>query len=1082
MNVEDIHALPDNLGGWLLCIEGIDVMFTNVRDIAGSGASAWIGTSFGARTVKLGLIVPSELKLGETDPWAASIVTSGDTTFGVLDLDETLVSLFVDFEPDETTDTLGGRISPLDDPAPDPAVGLDAETITVWGRHVGIERIGPAGERRYFWITPSDPPPGLDHFATSGWPSTHVTDAAAQWAGRKVAVYRIVRDPDTSTWPDWQAQYDGGSLWWYGTMLDTGQWRDVATADGSGRAFMFECGGPATWLERTANLSRPTTWYRPSAGVQLTGDELLVAAWIEPIEWEQLGDGIGIARTKYDAHTLQSGDDLTGCSTATELWSQIRDIVYTMVDGSNNGTVAAVDNASWTFSASNGLWNNGNAPRDVRYCRIAANGRTIEIKCEPDANLFGFRLGIAADARVWQAAGWDINDYHFTSNFLGECPVGGTNWGEAAGDELLPAGHVVGLFSTRDEQTQGPEQQSLWDNNGAWKGYVAPYPNGCVTLDHEGGTEVYLAVGVVLCEGQHGQPFTKASQIDAVDCDAAGWWIFRGQKLTAAEYLAGIREASEYVAVALCEWVSTSDGDGIEVNSNGQATIRIIRWEDPRAFGLPFDKLTEPWVNVTGNLECAPLGVLGGIDLPGWRHRMIVSALLSSGTATWDTTGDVVTITTGTMQPGDIPASETAGDIEVADMGLGLPPAFVDWASFYTAAAQLPGGPGGALNRILYPLYGSVKLSTLLRECMAGAGWAWTLQRQSAAFVPAFGCYDPLRLVQPGEVVATLTRADMVELEIGGEPQWRGTVSLRQGGPYDRFEYEVGGAPIDVEGDGGKPYVLVQESTDAGRRYRSGRITWSVKDAGLRDPAPWLGTPGQQVYDWTGHARNRFASGIGPRLAKQQRVYRATYNARFAGLLGLGSPVHVIDGTAETPDGQRGINHRGRVLECSIVARGPEKCAVRVAIELERKAVTDVHVWGPYAYAGVDSWDSGTSTLTISEDHALVGGTHKDTTGWTQPSWDSHAAGALLVTVYQSEDGVTIDTNLTATAEMSSVDTALLTLTLANITGTIYRDTVKIVVADEYDNQTAEWAQYILAQVCAPSGLYNGVDKGVRLK
>lgn len=1086
MDVADIHLLPDNEAGWIIFIEGLAEGFTNIPELAGSGASSYIGTTYGARTIKLGLMLPAELSYGEADPWSSEINDPSPAAITLLDLDESLVSLFIDDEPDETTDGLQARLSPLDDPAPDPGIGLDGELITLWGRHVGIERIGPEGERRYFWICPADAPPGLDHLAAEGWPAVRVTDSPSHWAGRKVAVYRIVRDPDDGTWPNWLDQYEGGSLWWYGTMTDRGEWVDVTSGDEQGRAFRFYALGPSSWTEHVANLSRPTdTWYKPTTGTTLTGDELKVAAWIEPLEPPAVGDGIGDAITLFDVHTLESGDDLTGLVTADDFFAQIRDIVYTMAYGTDHGTVLAADNAQWTgpVLGSAGEWNDGADPELLRRIIISDNGRTIQIKCEAtDTARHGFRLCIAADARVWQAAGWDITRSEFFVNQgqAGHCPIGGPDWGESEGDQIMGPYHVIGRFSTRNEKEPGFDTQ--WDNDGAWRYYTAAYPEGCTTLDKEGGTEVYVATGVVRCEGQHGRPFALGSQIDGVDCDAAGWWIFRGMRLTAAQFDAGETEGTPYVGVALCEWVSTAEGDGVEINNEGEATIRIIRWEHPRMFGLPFDPLDEDWTNVVGTLECAPLGVLGGtaFDAPGWRHRTIVTALLSTGTSLWDDTGPAVTITAGANQPGDFPANDTAGDIEVADLGLGLPAPFVDWQSFYTAASQLTGGIGGALNRVLYVLYGSVKLSTILREAMSGAGWSWSLMRKAdGGMLPAFGCYDPLRLVQPGEVVATLTRADMAELGIEDGPQWRGQVELRRGGPYDRFEYEMGGAPIDV--DGGEPYEFVQESTDTGRRFRSGKIPWQVKDSGMRDPGPWIGTSKQAVYDWTGHTRDRFASGIGPRLAKQQRIYRAVYNARFAGVLGLGSPVHVVDSTAENPTGTRGINHRGRVIELSIVARGTGNCSVRVAVELERKAVDAVHVWGPCALGG--EWDPNRNEVTISEDHFLVGGSHTDAIGWTQPDWSSHAAGDLTVTVYQSEDGATWDPALAFETSVVAVDAIDLTLELSGGgLSAILRDTVKMIVAYGDISALPEWAASIFAPVCASTGLYNGVDKGVRLK
>jgi hypothetical protein len=1056
--VSDIHTAEDNVGGWLIFIEGCRFAFTDIEALVGTGVGSWIGTAYGDREVLPGLVMPAELHLGETMPWRAQIRDPTPAAFSVIDYDGRVSALFVDWEDDETTDTLARRLSPLDDPAPDPAVGLDQEPITIWDRDVGIEHIGPAGQRRWFWITPTTAPPGPDHFASPGWPSVRVTDTPSLWAGRRVAVYRIVQDPDTETWPSWTDQHDGGSLWWIGTLTDRGEWGHKSDGRRRGRSFTMYALGPSSWLERSINLSRPTTWYQPTTGVTLSGDELLVAAWIEPLEPEPLGgNGLNFAITKYDCHTLKSGDDLSGLVTPTELWSQIRDIAYTVVDGTDHGTVLAANNAQWTGpTASEGIWQ---TPQPNRRVRISANGQTIEIKCEATAAKLGFRLGLAVDARVAQAAGWDITVPPWTSRAAvgGYAPVGGTLWGENVGDDILPPLHVVARFSTRDEYADPAQPQSQWDNNGAWRVYTAPYQGGTVTLDHEGGTDVYLTIGTVRCEGQHGNPFGLGSTIDGVPCDAAGWWIFRGKRLTAAEFLAGVTEPSDYVAVALCSWVATVDGDAVEVNAEGMATIKIERFEDPRRFGLPFDPLTEPWVNVVGGLECAPLGVVGGIAVggPGWRHRAIVSALLSTGTSVWDDGGNAVTITVGVNQPPGIPPGETAGDIEVADMGLAIPYEHVDWTTFYTAAAQLPGGVGGALNRVLYVLYGSEKMSTVLRELMAGAGWAWSLKRMaSGGMVPAFGAYDPLRLIAPDDVVAVLTREDMAEPSITDAEQWRGAVELRRDGPFDRFVLEVGKEPIDA---GGENYTLAMESTDPGRRARSGRIEFPVRDPGLRDPAPWIGTPGQQQYDWTGLARLRFASGFGPKLAKQHRIYRAVYNGRFAGLLGLGSPVQVVDPTAEAPDGTRGINHRGRVIDCSIISGRSGRTSVRVAVELERMSVDQVHVWAPMAYSGRGGWDSGTSMLTIAEDIALVGDGHADTTGFSQPDWSGLGPGALLVTVLQSETGQAFDPALTVTAEIAAV--GVNTLTLANLSAPLLRDTVKLVVGQPFDDQTdgSQW-------------------------
>lgn len=1104
MGVAEIHQMDANDGGWLIFIEGISTAWTNIEALVGTGETSWVGTTWGVREVKPGLRMPATLPYGETAPWSATIRTPGAVSFGIIDFDGSVVALFKDQEPDETTDVLGRRLSPLDDPAPDPAEGLDGEIITLWDRHVGIECIGPAGERRQFWIAPDDLPPGLDH--TGGGPETPpvlVTDSPAEWAGRKVAVYRIVQDPNTGTWPAWDDQYAGGSLWWYGTMSDRGEWR----SSDQGREFVFHCLGPPSWGERSLNLARPTRWYRPSAGVTFTGDSAKVAAWIEPVDFEPIdpNDGIGYVRTLYDAQTLASGNDLSGLTTRAEIAAKIYDIVRAMVDGGTYGSVnGAATNAVYAGAvlASQGLWNDGGATKVLRRVRISNDGGSIEIKCHDGESKLGFRLGLALDVRVWQLMGWDISGAteeevtspSFGYDFEGAAPVGGPAWGEAEGDQLLPAFHKVGLFSTRNESDIFANQ-SHWDNDGNWRQYLAPYQEGTITLSHLGGDEIFVAVGEVACEGQHGQPFTLGSQIDGTDCDSAGWWIMRGQRLTAAESEAGL-EPSEYITVAFCEWVGTTNGDRIAVNDEGLATIRVVRFEDPRAFGLDYDPLEEPWVNVIGQLEIAPLGVIGRItpfSTPGWRHRLVPSMLVSSGTSVWDDSGDAVVITPGLNHPADLPAIEPwPGDLEVADLGLGLPAVFVDWASWRTAINNLPGGPSGALNRAMYPLYGSVKASQILREAMAGAGLGWSWARPAGGAVPAFGAFDPLRKLSPSDAVVTLTRADMAEYEITDGPQWRGTVEVRKVGPYDRFVVEagrslLGGTDGRVIGEDGQnrsssaSLTVVYESQDPGRRARSGRIEWVATDGGLRDPAPWLGHAYQPLYDWTGHARDRFAAGFGPRLGKQQRIYRGIYRAHMTPLVGLGSVVRVTDPTAEASDGTRGVDHMGRVIEASIISRATGNTCISIAVELERQPVSATKVWGPAGYSAPGSWDAGTSELLLDADMHLVGGVHSDGVGWEIPEWVTSGAGQLRVAIYQFEDGET-PLGSAVTADVVTVTDTI--LELDDITGTLYRDTIKIVVALNLADagQVAGWPAQIFAAITDPGGTWDsGAEKGTRL-
>lgn len=1092
MTVAEIHASGYAKGGFVVFVEGLRYAWTNIKALAGTGASSWIGTTYGDREILLGLEMPPELPLGETDPWSGSIEQPQGVEFGLVDFDGTVAEIFKALEGDATTDSLGSRIAPTDDPAPETIVGEGAGLVDVWGRYAGIEAFGPEGERRYYWCCPGTAPPGLDHFSGVGWPLVRLTDSPTVWPGRKIAVYRIVRSP-TGSWPNWQTQHDGGSLWWFGALKDVGRWSSGALGQ---RRLSLAAAGPPAWLRKSAGLSRPSKWIAvQSGGLSISGDETKVAAWIGTLTPEP-AEGINVVPSTYDCQTLASGNTLAGLTTKADIVAQIQDIVTTMISGSDTGSILAATNAGYTGPSppvDQGIsWQEDVTDGAKREVAISDDGGTIKIKCEPESGAAdGYWFGLCLDARVWQLLGWDITASNFISAIHagGVCPVGGTLWGENAEDQQMPPYHYYGIFETR---LSADLSEALWENGGVERVYEAPYKAGTITLDiEEADDDIYIGIqDDVLCEGQLAQPYTYGDQIDGTDVDAAGWWVFRGKFLSAEAYEAG-EDPIDIIQVAFCEWVANATRDGVAPDSNGYARIRTVRWEDPRIFGLPFAKLTEPWVNVPGNLECAPLGVLGGTALggwgnspsaPDWRHRMIPRILLSSGTAVFSEAGGVVSVTPGDNHPGDADADDPwPGDMEVADLGLCIPSDFVDWASWYAAASTITGGKNGALNRVCYPLMGSHRFEGdggILQQAMRGAGLAWSLKRKSEGVVPAFGAYDPLRPLSLADVEVTLRRTDMAEMASALDddgPKWRGEIDLRGGGPYDRFTFSTDRNPLEDD----YAYERAYESADEGRRYRDGRIEWEIEDGGLRNPSPWLGTPSQPLFDWTDQARLRFAHGFGPTHAKQRRIYRNTYNPRFAGLIGLGTVARVIDSTAVSPDGSIGVDHIGRVIEASIISRGSLRGCVRLSVELE--AASDAfRVWGPLAVAGDNSWNAATSTLTISADHAGVGGDHDDTIGFTQPSWDTNTAGSLVVRIYQSENGVVWPSGMEVTAAVTAASAISHTLTLSSVTGDLYRDTYKVIVAAPRDEQTAAWALAIYSHVTEPDGTFDS-EKGFRL-
>ena len=1078
-SVDEIHQQEHNVGGWVIFIEGVREAFTNIEALVGSGAGSWIGTEYGDREILPGLEVP-DLPLGTSVPFDA-MITEARPSFEISDFDGRVRQLFAEVWDDTGTDYMTARLAPTDDPAPEETLGPGEVAIGLWGRHIGTEAIGPAGERRYYWIEPVDAPPGLDHPAGgNGRPPSTVTDEPRIWAGRMVAVYRIVRDAN-GDWPAWTEQHAGGSLWWVGRLKGRGHFKSGRNGE---RILSLPCSSVGSLLRKPLNLGRPAQWITClGSDIDLSGDATKVAMWIGTNTPQTIdGGGINVIPGTYDCQTLASGNTLSGLTERADIVAKLQAILGTMISGSDTGGVLASTNAEWVGPnlVDQGPWQSGGS--GARAAQISDSGGQIKIKCEEDSGAAdGFYLAIALDARIWQLLGWDIADLNYEGGNFNT--MGGAYWGEDNSEAYFPSGHYVGYFSTRIDPSD-----TLGENDGNYAIYTAPYPGGVMILDNTPGTVVLLQFGEVVCDGQLGQPYTFGSQIDSVDVDTSGWWIFRGQRLTAEAYLAG-DDPEDYMAVALCEWVGTSSGDGIQPDSDGIASLKVIRWEDPRALGLPFDPMTEPWVGALGGeggIEAAPLAVFGGIALgsysqpaaPDWRHRLIPRILLSSGTAVWSESGGEVLLTAGDNHPADLPANDKwAGDIEVADLGLGLPRNWVDWASWYACAAKMPGGSSAALNRVTYASLGPLQAETLLKQAMGGAGWAWSWKRDAGAGPPAFGCWDPIAPLSLEDLELTLSRSTSAAENStpGGGPQWRAVVELRDDGPFDRFEFEVDGTPLG----GSTNYQMTHESLDRGRRYRDGKLVWTVEDGGLRDPTPWAGTPQLSLYEWRDQARERFASGFGEHYSRSARVYRTIVDATYTTRIGLGTVVRIIDPTAESPDGSLGLDHLGRVIEATIVVRGNQH-AVKIAVLLQPWSVSAITVWGTVARAGRGSWDSGTNTMTVIEDWASVGGSHHDLLGMVAPAWYTGASGLLRVAIYQSEDGLDYPAGMVAKADVASVDQGANAISLTNISGTIYRDTIKWIVGAPSDEQTANWALAIYAPTTDHTGYFDG-SKGKTL-
>lgn len=1059
---------------WLIFIEGCALAFTTDQAIAGSGPSSWIGVDHGEREVLLGLVMPNELGFGKSEPFEGEIQEASPTV-KLLDFDGRIVALFKDDEDDDILDdSLGARLSPLDDPAPATIPGPNQLPVDLWDRNVGIERIGPSGQRSWFWIWPEDEPAGHDHPIAPGLPLLKITDEPTIWAGRKVAIYSIVYDPETETWPSWDDQHDGGALRWCGTLRDVGSWSKLTHLGGQTRALDINLSSPRSWLAKSLNSNRPAKWVRAQPGLEISVEKgnHLVAFWMGIYHEGPVGT------FAWTSQSIASGNTLAGLTTREEVIAKLNAIIQCALTDTDQGTVLAASNVD--LGAPN-PWAADSEPDEDIYPNyrdvdlILLNGvATLRIKMGTgssnwgDVTYPGFWANLLLHTDVWAALGFDpAGQEHFWEDGAA-AQIGGPDWGEAAGADILPNLQYV-FFSAH---TGDPG----FGYSGNYKSWPAAWAHGTVTFHDEGGDIVFLSTGDFPCEGQLAQAYVVGDEIDGTLCDSAGWWVFRGVRYTEADW-ANETEPAEFAAVALCEWVSTDDGLRILQNNDGTAQLRVVRWEDPRRFHLPFPRFTGTWVSSVETLECTPIGVIGGtlLDFPDKAHWLPVRMMLSSGTSEFAELGPFVAASPGTQHPPDQPpVDKLAGDLEKRDLALGLPLAAVDYKSFRRAAQKL--GQANALNRSMHVLHGPERADQVLKGIFKARMWAWSWKKLAGEAVHSFGALDVISPLALSDVEVTISDDDKGSTidDLDFEPH----VALRDGGPYDSFKLSGGRNFIEDE----LGYEIDYISNDQGRRFRHGRLEWAMEDPGLANPRLFQEPGDPQIYDWSEAARSRYSDKAGKFWARRSMVYTTVVDPIVALSIGLGTIVRVVDQRAETPQGVRGLDHLGWVCEAFLITSGKFAGCMRLSVFLQPWPVGSKRVWAPFARCY--NYNTGTSLLTCSEDIAGVGSLKpgfRDVAGFVEPEESDVGGGVAQVCIFQSEDGVDYPAAFEVRADAIAVDLVANTITLDNVTGPIYADMIKWVFLDKHSNQTADWVIGRFAPNTDSDGYRAPGEKGWRL-
>ena len=806
LTVAQLAARAHRDVGYVLFLEGCPFAFTDRAELAGEGEFSWLGES--VRSIYLDLQVPETL-VSSSSPETGMLEDVDGATFVVQDFSRRLIAFVAD--QDSTSDTIGQRLSPTDDPAPATLLSADGQTsIDIRDRYVGVEAIGTAGQRRQWQVHPGDPLPGYDHASVTSdvqdIAPVVVRDAATHLVGRRAALYRIFRDTTApfSTWPSWSDHDASGySRLWEGTVTEV---------KAQGLTWSIVCDGPSALLRKTLGGNRPAEWKPCRSRVVLSQtpgarEDLFALGFY----YEKSETPFGILKGGASAFDLV--DDTLPATGSLEQR-------LTAIKGRINVVSAITDDVDWSTHYS------GVAAFELGYagCKIADSGyKGAWVLCMHE--------------RVWAQFGYDwraqstpsffsTSDYEVL--FMPADKDGGTVTINGVKYDTPGPGYVTAIFHTVPLGSPFPPD---FDNGGKLRKFLPISPSAAEALRPEGDQEIVVGSGptVPYLEGQLARPADEhAMTFNGGDCDTTGFVALRGPYRES-----GDEEPRTQVQIAKVSWHNDSSLGGVMIGQDdlSERAFFVARYIDPRWFGINRKLLDRTWA--TNALEWVPVNVVGyNLDAGDRADLVMLRTMLSTGTASWSDVGPGAVRTLGDNAHPDATIDE-GSDVEIADLGLGIYHGLIDWQSFIDTANELPeGGVNSPLNRVKIAHIGPFDSQELISRIIEPRGWAlgWSGGR--------FRLFNRPGLLSFEDAEVTISSDDYASQDI----PYMEEVAFGELTPKDLYRLRYGGSLVDDAGPDNEPELTVR-AQDPGRPARAGNADLELDAQGLINTGLW--TPGE---------------------------------------------------------------------------------------------------------------------------------------------------------------------------------------------------------------------------------------------
>ncbi len=823
---------------YLLLIDGIPLAMATSETVD----KTYVQT-LGFEGVYHGLAFPQALDCGLD--LRKGMLDGSTATFVIEDVDGSLPALFG--ASLESAEPLLVRVD----------AGTDPADSSLWGKYVGTETMGSAGERRRYSCVPGWHV-GMGHISAghaevTGVAASAVRDVPIVWEGRRCCVYRLTRPVGSSQWPDLTDEsVRVATRVWFGTLLGRGEQE--------GRVWRLDAAGPESWIMGSLGASITQIPYPIDVGVHFDTDahEHVLVGWLD-IMW--LTDETTVKHT-YALQTTNT-DLLAGADSYADVVAAVDSFLQILANDNSQGTALSAEGLSGLRCSALG----GQEGIAVRWDRAAHAGGDLI------ADGWCLRLQLLAHPKVWKILGYDpevqrhldpLDEARFAefrpSHFDVDYP---DHWRLIAWS-ASPQG-----MQMRQEHP-GAHWQSFDDwphttNNKQWRQWWPIYRGGANVFDLNATLQPFWLTHfepVFLVAASKAAPLPADPDDPSSPATIAGVGPVTHQGLVAftGPYRDETDPEAEVKTITMIARVAWREHpDGSIATENARPKLLVYEWPEPKLYGLelevPKPTLWAAWRLAPEDGQphvMRPLLVTEHGTGPDVASYVMARLWASTGAGGGWFTDDSYTTPayglsgTARQEPGPndlgIPGIGDLGrvtDANESTFALAVP------AEMIAAGADEQGGLEAAIEQMADPDLFRVKVCVgkvvsaldVMRSILSPIGWSVCLAGGK------FGLFDPFHFQAP------LTDSGVVTSEsfagTPGEPDSvRPSQDLRKYGSIDRVILDARLNPIT--GEHARSEVL--RSPDPGMLYRAQSIEHRVDGSHLIYPklentkgAYWLG-------------------------------------------------------------------------------------------------------------------------------------------------------------------------------------------------------------------------------------------------